>query len=172
MEAFVKKKLVAEYIINEYYPEPDSDMSDKVKVFLDLLNCATKKELEHTTTLNTSNLATQKDFITLKAEVDKLNIAELVNIPSGLNNLKTKVDDLHVHKLKTGLKDLNKLSDVVDKEGVKKPKLNTLSAKVNNLEKKIPDASTLIQTNQYNTHQQNLEKKLEILRKKFLALLV
>ena len=29
--------------------------------------------------------------------------------------------------------------------------------KVNNLEKKIPDASALIQKNQYNTHKQNLE---------------
>ena len=42
----------------------------------------------------------------------------MVNVPTGLNNLKTKVDDLNVRKLKTVLVDLNKLSDVVDNEVV------------------------------------------------------
>ena len=32
--------------------------------------------------------------------------------------------------------------------------------KVNNLENKIPDATTLIYINQYNTEKQNLEKKI------------
>ena len=35
---------------------------------------------------------------------------------------------------------------------------------MNNLENKIPDASTLIQAIQYNTDKQNLEKKIENLR--------
>ena len=30
-----------------YYPEPDSNLRDKVKVLLDLLNYATKKKVEH-----------------------------------------------------------------------------------------------------------------------------
>ena len=41
-------------------------------------------------------------------------------------------------------------------------KLNTLEAKVNNLENKIPDATSLIHINQYNTNKQNLEKKNQI----------
>ena len=65
----------------------------------------------------------------MKADVDKLENNELVNVPVGLNNLKTKVDD----------------------------KLNT---KVNNFENKIPDATTLIHINQYNTDNQNLEKTI------------
>ena len=65
-----------------------------------------------------------------------------------MNNLKTKVDDLHVGKLKTVLEDLKKISDVVDNEVVKNTKFN---AEVNNLEKKIPDATTLIHINQCNT---------------------
>ena len=52
-----------------YYPEPDSHIRDKVKVVLDLTNYATKKELEHTTGIVTSDLAAKKDFIVLKAEV-------------------------------------------------------------------------------------------------------
>ena len=36
----------------------------------------------------------------MKAEVDRLNINKLVNVTTGLNNLKTLVDDLDVGKLK------------------------------------------------------------------------
>ena len=39
---------------------------------------------------------------------------------------------------------MKKLSDVVDNELVKNIKFNTLKTKVNNLEKKILDATTLI----------------------------
>ena len=83
------------------YPEPDSRNRDKVKVILDSSNYATKKELDHAAGVDTSDLAAKKDFIDLKAEVDRLDINKLVNVPAGLNNLKTKVDDLDVGKLKT-----------------------------------------------------------------------
>ena len=50
----------------------------------------------------------------MKAEVDKLDINKLVNVPTSLNNVKTKVDDLDVGKLKIAPAGLKKLSDVVD----------------------------------------------------------
>ena len=62
--------------------------------------------------------------------------------------------------------DLKKLSDVVDNEVVKNTKFKTLMTKINNLEKKILNATTLIHINQYNTDKINLEKKLEMLIKK------
>ena len=68
-----------------------------------------------------------------------------------MHNLKTKVNNLDIGKLKTVLGDLEKLSNVVDDVVVKKTKLHTLKPKVNNLEKKILDATTLIHVNQYNT---------------------
>ena len=43
----------------------------------------------------------KKDFIALKAKIDKLDINKIVNVQNSLNNLKTKVDDLDVSKLKT-----------------------------------------------------------------------
>ena len=81
-----------------YYPEPDIYIRDKVKVVLDLSNYATKKELEHATGIDTSDLATKKDVY---KEVYKLDINRLTRVPTSLNNLKTKVSDLDVGKLKT-----------------------------------------------------------------------
>ena len=39
-----------------YYPEPDSNIRDKVKVVLDLSNYGTKKEYGHATHADTSDL--------------------------------------------------------------------------------------------------------------------
>ena len=58
---------------------------------------------------------------------------------NSLSHSKTKVD---VDKLNTVSRDLKKLCDVVNKEVVKK-----INTKVNKLDKKIPDATTLIQIN-------------------------
>ena len=40
--------------------KPDSRIRDKVKVLLDLSNYATKKELDHATGIDTSDLAAKK----------------------------------------------------------------------------------------------------------------
>ena len=133
-----------------YYPEPDSHIRDKVKV---------RKELENATGIDTSDLAAKINSIALKVEGDKLDIHKLTNVPTSLNNLKTKVNDLDVGKLKTFPVDLKKISDVVDNEVVKNTKCNTLKTKVNNLENKVPEATTLIYINQFNTDTQNLQKK-------------
>ena len=104
----------------------------------------------------------KKDLITLKAEIDKVDINKPVYVPISLNHFKTKIlDDLDVGKMKTLPIDLKKLSDVVDNDIVKNTKFNTLKTKVNSLEKKIPEATTLIHINQNNTDKQNLEKKIE-----------
>ena len=87
-------------------------------------------------------------------------ISEYYGQDCSLDNLKTKVNNLDIGKLKTVLGDLEKLSNVVDDVVVKKTKLHTLKPKVNNLEKKILDATTLIHVNQYNTDKQNLGKKI------------
>ena len=54
--------------------------------------------------------------------------------------------------------DLKKLSNVVN-EVVRNRNFITLKTKVNKLYKKIPDATTLIHVNQYNTDRQNVEIK-------------
>ena len=73
-----------------------------------------------------------------------------------------KVYHLDVGKLKTFHKDL-------DKEVVKKTVYNALNTKVNSLKKKIPDASTLVQANQYSIDKQNLEKNNEDVANKILV---
>ena len=129
-----------------------------------MLDFATKNKFDHATGVVSSDLAARKPFIALK--VDKLDINKLINIPTSLNNLKIKVNDIDVGKLKAVPLDLKKLINVVDNEVVKNTKLNRRKTKVNNLDKKIPDASTIIHINQYNTDNQILEKNVRDFDKK------
>ena len=62
---------------------------------------------------------------------------------------------------------MKKFGDAVDNEVVKNAKFNTLNTKVNNLERKIPDATILIHINQCNTDKQNLEKNIGGVDKKY-----
>ena len=160
-----EKELLLIILKISYYPEPESHIKDKVKVALDLSNYVSKKELDHATGVDASDLAAKKDFIALKAQTDKFDINKLVIAPTSLNNLKTNIDDLDVGKLKTVSINLNKISDAVANEVANNTKFNTLKTKLNSLEKKIPDATILIHVNQYNTDKQNLEKKLQMLIK-------
>ena len=63
-----------------YYPELDNHIRHKVKVVLDLSNYSTKKELDHVTVVDTSDLAAKKDFIALKSEVGKHIYLILINL--------------------------------------------------------------------------------------------
>ena len=55
----------------------------------------------------------------LIAEIDKLDVNKLTNVPTSLNNLKTKVDDFDIGKLKNVPVDLKQLSDVVNNKVTK-----------------------------------------------------
>ena len=78
-----------------------------------------------------------KNFVSFKAEVDKLDINKLVNVPSSMKTLKKDVDDLDVGKLKTASVDSKKLSDVVNNKNVKNTMFNTLKTKAEKLDKKM-----------------------------------
>ena len=77
------------------------------------------------TWVDRSDLSAKSNFIPLKAEVDKLSINKLVNVPTSLNSLK-KLDD---SDLKTVPADLKRLGNVADNEVVKDAKFNTLKKK-------------------------------------------
>ena len=100
--------------MSEYFPEPKS-FRRKVKVELDLSNYATKADLKNETSVDTSKFAKKVDLVSLKSNVNKLDIDKLKNVPSNLSNLKRKVDKLDVNKLVPVLVDLSKLNDIVKK---------------------------------------------------------
>ena len=86
------------------------------------------------------------------------NLNKFVDVPTILNNLKTKVDDFDIGKLKKLLVNLKKLSDVVDSEVVKNTNFSALKTKVNKLDKKFLDATTLIHNTDKETDKETDNK--------------
>ena len=62
MGGFCKKELFLSKQYMNYYPEPYSHYRDKFKVVLDLSNWATKKESQHATSIDRSDLPAKTRF--------------------------------------------------------------------------------------------------------------
>ena len=142
--------------MSAYYPQYRS-CSNNIKVELDLANYATKTDLKNITHVDVSSFAS------------KTNLAAL----------KTKVYKLDVDKLKTVPDDLAKLSNVVKNEVVKKTDFsadtyvtrtkfstdtNALDDKIDKIEKKIPDISSLETKRNVTTLVNNLNNRIDNLK--------
>ena len=99
--------------MSQYFPKPYEPFGGDINVKVDLSNYATKADLKNATGIDTSKLAAKSDLTGLKAEVDKIDIDKLKNVPRNLSNLKIEADKLDTRKLKTTPVDLSKLSNLV-----------------------------------------------------------
>ena len=124
--------------MSQYVPKPFETFGGDISVKVDLSNYATKTGLEKATVIDTSQLATKSDLVSLTAEVDKLDI-----------------DD----KLVLLSVDLSNLSDVVKNDAVEKTVYDNLVDIVNNI-----DTSQLVKKTDYNAKLSEIESKIPSIR--------
>ena len=118
--------------MSEYFPKPPLNCENiKIKVYLS--NYAAKAGIKNITHVDTSNFALKTNLVSLKTEVNKLDIDKLVPITA----------------------DLSKLSNVVKNDVVKKAVYDKLVVKVNNI-----DASDFVLKTNYNNKITELENKI------------
>ena len=135
------------------YYLPYKSSSNNIKVELDLSNYATKDDVNNTTHIDVSSYATKTNLAALKTEVDKIDTDKLKTVPD----------------------DLAKLSNVVKNEVVKKTDFsadtyvtrtkfstdtNALDDKIDKVEKRIPDISSLETKRNVTTLVNNLNNKI------------
>ena len=118
--------------MSEYFPKPQSH-EENIKVEIDLSNYATKEDIKNITHVDTSSFVLKTNLSKLKTEVDKLDIDELVPVPT----------------------DLSKLSNVVKNDVLKKTAYNKLVAKIDN-----NDANDFLLKTKYSTDKAELENKI------------
>ena len=126
-----------------YYP-PYKSSSNNIKVELDLSNYATKDDVKNITHVDVSSYATKSNLAALKTEVDKIDVDKLKTVPD----------------------DLAKLSNVAKNEvGTKfSTDTNALDDKIDKVEKKIPDISSLETKRNVTTLVNNLNNKIDNLK--------
>ena len=140
-----------------YYP-PHKSSSSNIKVELDLSNYTMKDDVKNRTHVDVSSYTTKTNLAALKTEVDKIDVDKLKTVPD----------------------DLAKLSNVVKNEVVKKTDFsadtyvtrtkfstdtNALDDKIDKVEKKIPDISSLETKRNVTTLVNNLNNKIDNLNK-------
>ena len=139
-----------------YYP-PYISSSNNIKVELDLSNYAMKDDVKNITHVDVSSYATKTNLAALKIEVDKIDVDKLKTVPD----------------------DLAKLSNVVKNEILKKTDFsadtyvtrtkfstdtNALDDKIDKVEKKIPDISSLETKRNVATLVNNLNNRIDNLK--------
>ena len=136
-----------------YYP-PYKSSSNNIKLELDLSNYATKDDVKNITHVDVSSYATKTNLSAVKTEVDKIDVDKLKTVPD----------------------DLAKLSNVVKNEVVKKTDFsadnyvtrtkfstgtNSLDDKIDKVEKKIPNISSLETKRNVTTLVNNLNNRID-----------
>ena len=104
--------------MSQCFPKPYKTFGGDINVKVDLPNYATKSDLKNATGIDTFKLAAKSDLVSLKDEVDKLDIDKLKSVLTNLSNLKSKVDKLDTVKLETTPVDLSKISNVVKNDKI------------------------------------------------------
>ena len=116
-----------------------------VLVKVGLSNYATKVDLENATGIATSKLVAKSDLVSLKADVDKLDIDKLIPVPANLSKLSNLVKNDVAKKTL-----YDKLLTKVNKIDFRRFVLETNSdTDKSSLGKKIPDTTGVIMLN-YN----------------------
>ena len=142
--------------MSQYFP-PYNNSSKNIKVELDLSNYATKDDVKNITHVDVSSSASKTNLTALETEVDIIDIDKLKTVPD----------------------DLAKLSNVVKNEVVKKTDFsadnyvtrtkfrtdtNSLDDKIDKVEKKIPDISSLETKRNVTAFVNNLNNRIDNLK--------
>ena len=125
--------------MSQYFPKPYESFGGDINVKVDLSNYATKTDLKNVSHVDVSSFALKSNLASLKTEVDKADIDKLVPVPA----------------------DLIKLSDVVKNNFVKKTEYNKLVTKVDNM-----DTTNFVKKNKYEKDGSDFEDKINKIDKK------
>ena len=106
--------------MSQYFPLYKSS-GRNIKVELDLSNYATKNELKNLTHVVVSSFASKRNLVSLKTEVDKLDVAKLQNVPVDLAKLSNVIKYAAVKKIEYN-KLVTKVDDIDTTDFVKKTK--------------------------------------------------
>ena len=175
---------------SQYFPPYGS--SNNIKVELDLANYATKDDVKNIAHVDVSSYATKTNLAALKSEVDKIDVDKLKTVPVDLAKLRNLVKNDVVKKTDYNTKvtsiefqvaavtqntldnlgDITKLNAVDTSSFVLKTKLtaDVNTAKIDTVDKKIPDISRLatktsltsyLQTATFNSKVTEVENKIK-----------
>ena len=98
--------------MGQYFPKPYEPFGGDINLKVDISNYGTKTDLKNVSHMDVSSFALKSNLVSLKTEVDKIDITKLTTVPT----------------------DLAKLSNAVKKDVVRKTEYNKLVTKEDNID--------------------------------------
>ena len=149
--------------MSQYFPKPYKPFGGDINVKVDLSNYATKTDLKNISHVDVSSFALKSNLASLKIEVDKLDIDKLVSVPVDLSKLSDVVKNYVVKKTEYN-KLVTKVDNIDTTNFVKKNKYekdgSDFEDKINKIDKKILDVSSLVKKTDFNTKVTEIEGKI------------
>ena len=146
-----------------HFPKPHEPFGGDIRVKVNISNYATKADIENIAHIDTSSFALKSNLANLKTEVDKLDIDKLAPVPVDLSKLSDVVKNDFVIKTVYN-KLVAKVNSIDTRVFVLKTRVFVLKTKSNTykreLEKKIPNLSSLVKNTDYNTKITEIEGKI------------
>ena len=127
--------------MSQYFPKPYETFRGDINIRVDLSNYATKTDLKNVSHVHVRSFALKSNLASLKTDADKLDLDKLVLVPVNLS----------------------KLSDVVKHDVARKTEYNKLVAKVDNI-----DTTNFVKKNKYEKDGSDFEDKINKIDKKTL----
>ena len=87
--------------MSQYFPKPYKPFGGDINVKVDFSNYASKTDIKNISHVDTSSFALKSNLASLKNEVDKLDINQLVLVPVDLSKLSDVVKNDAVKELYT-----------------------------------------------------------------------
>ena len=139
---------------SQYFLPYGGSSSKNNKVQLDLSNYATKKDIKDITHIDASGFASKTNLAVLKSEVDKIHTDKLKAVPDDLAELTNVVKNEVVKK-----------TDFSADDYVKRTKFSAdTNAKIDKVDKKIPDVTNLASKSSVTTLVKNLDDRIDKLK--------
>ena len=140
--------------MSQYFPKPYEPFGGDIKAKVDLYNYATKTDLKNVSHVHVSSFVLKSNLASLKTEVDKLDIDKLVPAPVELSKISDVVKNDVVKKTEYN-KLVTKVDNINTTNVVKKIKYeedqSDFEDKINDIDKKIPDVTSLVKKTDFNT---------------------
>ena len=147
----------------QYFLKPYEPFGGEINVKVDLSNYATKTDLKNVSHVDVSSFALKSNLASLKTEVDKIDADKLKTVPVDLAKLSNVVKNDVAKKLNTinwSLKLIILILQILLKKNKYEKYGSDFEGKINKIDKKIPDFSSLVKKKDFNAKVTEIEGEM------------
>ena len=149
--------------MSQYFPKLYEPFGRVISVRVDLSNYATKNDVKNISHVDARSFELKTNLVSLKTGANKLDVGKLTPVPNDLAQLSNVIKNDVVKKTQYD-KSASKANNIDTNGFVSRTKYekgaSDLEKKISNIDKKIPDVSSLVRKTNFNAKVAEIEGKI------------